>query len=151
MRNKNLLNSHSIFFIINRNRIRQYPAFVNCTTIDWFSEWPHDALLEVAGKYLEDMNVGDETVCWKLLTSFFMYFISKIINSFVLNNYFSVGKILIWNWNDFLENTLVPSGTLYCSNLKPWHWWNGTQFTTKGFLVNFKIPYTSQKINKTFS
>ncbi|XP_066933177.1 dynein axonemal heavy chain 2-like [Clytia hemisphaerica] len=45
-----------------RNRIRQYPAFVNCTTIDWFSEWPHDALLEVAGKYLEDMNIGDETV-----------------------------------------------------------------------------------------
>ena len=30
-----------------RNRIRQYPAFVNCTTIDWFLEWPHDALLEV--------------------------------------------------------------------------------------------------------
>lgn len=23
-----------------RNRIRQYPAFVNCTTIDWFTEWP---------------------------------------------------------------------------------------------------------------
>ena len=31
-----------------RNRIRQYPAFVNCTTIDWFTEWPKDALLEVA-------------------------------------------------------------------------------------------------------
>lgn len=36
-----------------RNRIRQYPAFVNCMTIDWFSEWPEDALLEVAEKYLE--------------------------------------------------------------------------------------------------
>ena len=35
-----------------------YPAFVNCTTIDWFSEWPKDALLEVAEKYLEDVNLG---------------------------------------------------------------------------------------------
>lgn len=36
-----------------------YPAFVSCTTIDWFSEWPKDALLEVAEKYLEDVNLGD--------------------------------------------------------------------------------------------
>lgn len=36
-----------------------YPAFVNCTTIDWFSEWPKDALLEVAEKYLEEVNVGE--------------------------------------------------------------------------------------------
>lgn len=43
-----------------RNRIRMYPAFVNCTTIDWFSEWPQDALLEVAEKYLESMELGDD-------------------------------------------------------------------------------------------
>ncbi len=34
-----------------------YPAFVNCTTIDWFSEWPKDALLEVAEKYLEEVKL----------------------------------------------------------------------------------------------
>ena len=44
-----------------RNRLRQYPAFVNCTTIDWFSEWPKDALLEVAEKYLEDVSLGGKT------------------------------------------------------------------------------------------
>ena len=44
-----------------RNRLRQYPAFVNCTTIDWFSEWPKDALLEVAEKYLEDISLGGKT------------------------------------------------------------------------------------------
>ncbi|XP_048588102.1 dynein axonemal heavy chain 2 isoform X2 [Nematostella vectensis] len=43
-----------------RNRIRMYPAFVNCTTIDWFSEWPGDALLEVAERYLENIELGDE-------------------------------------------------------------------------------------------
>lgn len=41
-----------------RNWIRQYPALVNCTTIDWFSEWPKEALLEVAEKYLEGIDLG---------------------------------------------------------------------------------------------
>lgn len=39
-----------------RNRLRQYPALINCTTIDWFLEWPHEALLEVANKYLASVN-----------------------------------------------------------------------------------------------
>lgn len=35
-----------------RNRIRMYPALVNCTTIDLFNEWPQEALLEVGERYL---------------------------------------------------------------------------------------------------
>ena len=42
-----------------RDRIRQYPAFVNCTTIDWFSEWPYEALIEVADKYLENIDMAN--------------------------------------------------------------------------------------------
>lgn len=42
----------------NRNRILQFPAIVNCTTIDWFSEWPKDALLEVAERYLDGLDLG---------------------------------------------------------------------------------------------
>ena len=45
-----------------RNRIRQYPAFVNCTTIDWFQEWPKDALLEVAERYLDGVDLGSDDV-----------------------------------------------------------------------------------------
>ncbi|KAM9407837.1 LOW QUALITY PROTEIN: dynein axonemal heavy chain 2 [Salvelinus alpinus] len=41
-----------------RNYIRQYPALVNCATIDWFSEWPRDALLEVAERYLDGLALG---------------------------------------------------------------------------------------------
>ncbi|CAG9862849.1 unnamed protein product [Phyllotreta striolata] len=39
-----------------RNRLRQYPALINCTTIDWFKEWPRQALLEVANKYIANVN-----------------------------------------------------------------------------------------------
>ena len=45
-----------------RNRLRQYPALVNCTTIDWFSEWPSDALLEVAERYLEKIQLSNDEV-----------------------------------------------------------------------------------------
>ncbi|CAH8511548.1 unnamed protein product [Schistosoma rodhaini] len=41
-----------------RNRIRMFPAFVNCTTIDWFSEWPLEALLEVSEKYLASVDIN---------------------------------------------------------------------------------------------
>lgn len=46
-----------------RNRIRMYPALVNCTTIDLFNEWPPEALLEVGGRYLSNINLeGSEQV-----------------------------------------------------------------------------------------
>lgn len=41
-----------------RNCLRMFPMYVNCTTIDWFSEWPKDALLEVAMKGLEDVQLA---------------------------------------------------------------------------------------------
>ena len=43
-----------------RNRIRQYPAFVNCTTIDLFSEWPVEALLEVADRYVQTIEMQND-------------------------------------------------------------------------------------------
>eukprot|EP00892_Ulva_mutabilis_P009854 jgi/Ulvmu1/7240/UM035_0027.1 len=35
-----------------RDRLRAFPALVNCTTIDWFTAWPEDALQAVAHQYL---------------------------------------------------------------------------------------------------
>lgn len=35
-----------------------FPALVNCTTIDWFMEWPDDALKEVALKFLDEVDLG---------------------------------------------------------------------------------------------
>ncbi|KOB68985.1 Dynein heavy chain 7, axonemal [Operophtera brumata] len=40
-----------------RTRIRKFPALVNCCTIDWFQEWPPDALLAVATRFLHDVEL----------------------------------------------------------------------------------------------
>ncbi|KAM3184981.1 hypothetical protein ACTXT7_007293 [Hymenolepis weldensis] len=37
-----------------RIRARRFPALVNCTCIDWFHEWPQEALLSVSRRFLED-------------------------------------------------------------------------------------------------
>jgi hypothetical protein len=35
-----------------RERCRMFPGLVNCTTMDWFCDWPADALYEVANRQL---------------------------------------------------------------------------------------------------
>jgi dynein heavy chain len=39
-----------------RERLRKFPSLVNCTTINWFTAWPTDALTTVAEQFLA--NVG---------------------------------------------------------------------------------------------
>ena len=40
-----------------RGRVRNFPSLVNCTTIDWFSEWPKDALESVAKRFLGEIEM----------------------------------------------------------------------------------------------
>lgn len=45
-----------------RNRLRSFPSLVNCCTIDWFHEWPADALSAVANQFLskdKDLDFDD--------------------------------------------------------------------------------------------
>lgn len=44
-----------------------YPSLVNCTTIDLFADWPHDALIEVGERYLAQIDLaGDDKVKYNL-------------------------------------------------------------------------------------
>jgi dynein heavy chain len=47
-----------------RTRLRMFPSFCNCCTIDWFSEWPDEALQHVAMAALtdesNDLKLGDQ-------------------------------------------------------------------------------------------
>ncbi|XP_045153350.1 dynein axonemal heavy chain 1 [Echinops telfairi] len=38
-----------------RARLRQFPSLVNCCTIDWFNEWPAEALESVANMFLNEI------------------------------------------------------------------------------------------------
>eukprot|EP00428_Durinskia_dybowskii_P033450 CAMPEP_0170254764 /NCGR_PEP_ID=MMETSP0116_2-20130129/27233_1 /TAXON_ID=400756 /ORGANISM="Durinskia baltica, Strain CSIRO CS-38" /LENGTH=483 /DNA_ID=CAMNT_0010505769 /DNA_START=8 /DNA_END=1455 /DNA_ORIENTATION=+ len=40
-------------------RLRQFPSLVNCCTLDWFTEWPADALNAVAQRFLGDVEMED--------------------------------------------------------------------------------------------
>jgi len=39
-----------------RERLRKFPSLVNCTTIDWFTRWPNDALHTVAATFLSHLG-----------------------------------------------------------------------------------------------
>jgi dynein heavy chain len=41
-----------------RSRCRMFPSLVNCCTIDWFTEWPREALLSVAQSFFEQIDLG---------------------------------------------------------------------------------------------
>ncbi|KAI9090456.1 dynein heavy chain and region D6 of dynein motor-domain-containing protein [Phlyctochytrium arcticum] len=42
-----------------RNRLRKFPSLINCCTIDWFTDWPEDALVAVARKFLSDIEMEE--------------------------------------------------------------------------------------------
>ncbi|TMW61529.1 hypothetical protein Poli38472_012720 [Pythium oligandrum] len=41
-----------------RRRLRMFPSLVNCCTIDWFTEWPEEALRSVADHFLHDVELA---------------------------------------------------------------------------------------------
>lgn len=64
-----------------RTRLRMFPSLVNCCTIDWFSEWPEDALLEVALKYLDGFDLGADSVKKSVSQMFVSVHMSVVENS----------------------------------------------------------------------
>ena len=42
-----------------RQRLRMFPALVNCCTIDWFAEWPREALASVCKYFMTDVELGE--------------------------------------------------------------------------------------------
>eukprot|EP00002_Diphylleia_rotans_P006932 TRINITY_DN1638_c0_g1_i1.p1 TRINITY_DN1638_c0_g1~~TRINITY_DN1638_c0_g1_i1.p1 ORF type:complete len:4126 (-),score=976.49 TRINITY_DN1638_c0_g1_i1:597-12974(-) len=52
-----------------RSRLRMFPSLVNCCTIDWFSEWPNEALRSVASNYLQDISLGSEELLENVISA----------------------------------------------------------------------------------
>ncbi|XP_067860662.1 dynein axonemal heavy chain 17-like [Heptranchias perlo] len=58
---------------ILRVRARKFPALVNCTAINWFHEWPEEALISVSKRFLEETEGIEVEVKHSL--SLFMAFV----------------------------------------------------------------------------
>lgn len=63
-----------------RSRARKFPALVNCTVIDWFHPWPEEALLSVASKFLQEIEMQSDEVRDSIIK--FMPYSFKVVNEF---------------------------------------------------------------------
>ena len=63
------------------NHVRNFPSLVNCTTIDWFSDWPADALTSVAEQFLGQIEMDAEVrqCCVDMCKHFHMSTIEKAL------------------------------------------------------------------------
>ncbi|XP_063098488.1 dynein axonemal heavy chain 9 isoform X2 [Cavia porcellus] len=61
-----------------RVRSRKFPAILNCTAIDWFHEWPQQALESVSLRFLQNTDSIEPTV--KQSISKFMAFVHTSVN-----------------------------------------------------------------------
>jgi dynein heavy chain len=43
-----------------RTRVRMFPSLVNCTTINWYEDWPKDGLISVAKKFLGEVELENK-------------------------------------------------------------------------------------------
>ena len=62
-----------------RTRLRMFPSLVNCCTIDWFSEWPEEALRSVATNFVGSVSLISNHVLKNLKLQL------KIVNFFFFN------------------------------------------------------------------
>ncbi|KXS10801.1 hypothetical protein M427DRAFT_103173 [Gonapodya prolifera JEL478] len=70
-----------------RSRCRKFPAIVNCTMIDWFQEWPEEALKSVANRFIDQVELVPKELK-ESVTSFMAYAhmsVNDISRSFLLN------------------------------------------------------------------
>jgi dynein heavy chain len=49
-----------------RFRARMFPGVINCTSLDWFHEWPREALLDVSSRFLADIELPEEGLAEKI-------------------------------------------------------------------------------------
>lgn len=61
-----------------RVRGRKFPGVVNCTSIDWFHEWPQDALVSVSRRFIDSSEYLPEEL--KDSVSQFMAYVHTSVN-----------------------------------------------------------------------
>ncbi|XP_045472902.1 dynein beta chain, ciliary-like isoform X2 [Harmonia axyridis] len=62
-----------------RIRARKFPALVNCTSIDWFHEWPQEALRSVSKRFLSEIDALPKPLVD--LVADFMSYVHIVVNN----------------------------------------------------------------------
>ncbi|RZC39341.1 MT, DHC N2, AAA 7, DHC N1 and/or AAA 9 domain containing protein [Asbolus verrucosus] len=62
-----------------RVRARKFPAIVNCTSIDWFHEWPKEALESVSKRFLSEIEQLPSELVPSV--SLFMSYVHGVVNN----------------------------------------------------------------------
>ena len=60
-----------------RIRSRKFPAITNCTAIDWFHEWPEEALFSVSRRFLEETEQVLVSVSSFFIRCIYIFFLEK--------------------------------------------------------------------------
>lgn len=88
-RNLHLVLAMSPIGDVFRERLRQFPSLVSCCTIDWFAEWPEQALTSVAASTLDSVELSEESVRGGLVDM--VMYVHKSVED-VSNEYFDALK-----------------------------------------------------------
>ncbi|XP_056673432.1 dynein axonemal heavy chain 9 isoform X2 [Monodelphis domestica] len=105
-----------------RVRSRKFPAIVNCTAIDWFHEWPQQALESVSLRFLQNIENIDPAV--KESISKFMAYVHTSVNQMSQSYLSNERRYNYTTPKSFLEqirlyqNLLVKNGNELTSKMK---------------------------------
>ncbi|XP_068092066.1 dynein axonemal heavy chain 11 isoform X2 [Hyperolius riggenbachi] len=93
-----------------RVRSRKFPAIVNCTAIDWFHEWPQEALQSVSRRFIEDSEGIEPNV--KESISQFMAFVHTSVNEMSIKYYQNEKRYNYTTPKSFLEQITLYKNLL---------------------------------------
>ena len=88
-----------------RIRGRKFPALVNCSNIDWFHEWPVEALVSVSVKFMEKLLPVPEDI--RASIAAFMAHVHQTVTD----------MSVIYKMNDKRFNYTTPKSFLELINL----------------------------------
>lgn len=93
-----------------RIRARKFPAIVNCTAIDWFHEWPQEALQSVSRRFIEDTEGIEPNV--KESISQFMAYVHTSVNEMSTKYYQNEKRYNYTTPKSFLEQITLYKNLL---------------------------------------
>ncbi|XP_053322781.1 dynein axonemal heavy chain 11 [Spea bombifrons] len=93
-----------------RIRARKFPALVNCTAIDWFHEWPQEALQSVSRRFIQETEGIEPNV--KDSISHFMAYVHTSVNEMSRKYYQNERRYNYTTPKSFLEQITLYKNLL---------------------------------------